>query len=108
MWATQDPTVLAAFKSFVSAFANQFKSMALAGDFLEINVSLGTSGELRYPSYDEPGCGFPTRGCFQYYSNRAGTDFRNYALTSFGGLSGRKVERDATDPLSSSGEGSIK
>ena len=88
VWATQDPNVLAAFKGFVSAFANQFKTMALAGDFLEINVSLGTSGELRYPSYDEPGCGFPTRGCFQYYSDRAGADFRNYALTNFGGLSG--------------------
>jgi len=88
VWATQEPNVLAAFKGFVSAFANQFKPMALAGDFLEINVSLGTSGELRYPSYDEVGCGFPTRGCFQYYSNRAGTDFKNYALNNFGGLSG--------------------
>jgi beta-amylase len=87
VWATQDAKVLAAFKGFISAFADEFHQKALEGEFLEINVSLGTSGELRYPSYDEPGCGFPTRGCFQFYDARAGEDFRNYALNRFGSLS---------------------
>ena len=86
-WATQHPAVLQQFTEFMQAFAQHFSGQA--GDFVELNVSLGPTGELRYPAYNgNDGWNFPDRGNFQAYSNVAREQFRDWALTRFGGLSG--------------------
>ncbi len=86
-WATENPAVLAEFQELIAAFRHHYAP--LANEFLEINVSLGPTGELRYPSYNgTDGWSYPQRGFFQSYSNHAQTHFRNWALMQFGGLAG--------------------
>jgi beta-amylase len=86
-WASMQPKVLQQFTEFMQAFAAQYGSAA--GDFLEINVSLGPTGELRYPSYNmNDGWSFPDRGNFQAYGTLARQSFRQWALVHFGGLTG--------------------
>src|SRR5919204_651996 len=75
------------------AFKEHFAAKAGITD--EINISLGPAGELRYPSYnahdatqDGRTCGFPTRGCFQAYSEPAKADFRAYVLAKYQDLQG--------------------
>ena len=86
-WITEKPAVLAEFTEFMEEFESHFANMA--GDFGEINISLGPTGELRYPSYSaSDGWSYPERGHFQCYSDFAQEHFRNWALSKFGGLSG--------------------
>jgi hypothetical protein len=86
-WATATPAVLDEFREFMQAFATHFA--AIAADFVEINVSLGPTGELRYPAYNgADGWKYPDRGNFQAYSRLAQRNFRDWALASFGGLNG--------------------
>ncbi len=86
-WATEHPAVLQQYTQFMAAFAQHFA--AIAGDFVELNVSLGPTGELRYPAYNaSDGWSYPDRGNFQAYSALARQRFRDWALASFGGLSG--------------------
>ncbi|MGR8931419.1 MAG: family 14 glycosylhydrolase [Gammaproteobacteria bacterium] len=86
LWA--DALVAEEYKDFVNAFKVHFA--AYAGDVIEINVSLGPSGELRYPSYNshDSGSGYPTRGALQAYSRLAVQDFRQKMLDKYGSLSG--------------------
>ncbi len=74
VWATQ--WVLDDYAALMSAFQSHFA--ALAPRILEINVSLGPSGELRYPSYNahDQGSGYPTRGALQAYSTLARQDLK--------------------------------
>lgn len=89
-WATATPAVLGQFSELMQAFATHFAP--LADSFVEINISLGPTGELRYPAYNKGPNGdkweYPDRGNFQAYSRLAQQSFRDWALTSFGGLSG--------------------
>ena len=86
-WATATPAVLDEYREFMQAFASHFSS--IAADIDEINVSLGPTGELRYPAYNAAdGWHYPDRGNLQAYSGLARTQFRNWALNRFGGLSG--------------------
>jgi hypothetical protein len=86
-WATDRLRVLAQFSQFMNAFEQHYASRA--HDFVELNVSLGPTGELRYPAYNpDDGAGFPRRGHFQAYSPLARASFRNWALQQFGGLAG--------------------
>lgn len=86
-WATAIPAVLDQFREFMQAFAMHYA--ARADDFVELNVSLGPTGELRYPSYNKPdGWSYPGRGFFQAYGALAQASFRNWALAKFGGLAG--------------------
>lgn len=89
-WATATPAVLNQFRQFMQAFAQQYAPHA--GDFVELNISLGPTGELRYPSYNSyPGSDewrYPDRGFFQAYSVLAQDTFRNWALATFEGLTG--------------------
>jgi len=85
-WATENPAVLAQFAEFINEFEQHFAPMA--DDFIEINISLGPTGELRYPAYNSSdGWQYPDRGNFQAYSDFAKENFRNWALANFGGLS---------------------
>ena len=86
-WATTKPAVLDQFREFMQAFATHYA--AHADDFIELNISLGPTGELRYPSYNHTdGWNYPERGYFQSYSALAQASFRDWALGKFGGLSG--------------------
>ncbi len=86
-WATENPAVLAEFSELMEAFEEHFAT--IAGDFVELNISLGPTGELRYPAYNKAdGWNYPQRGHFQAYSELAQVNFRSWALNEFGGLSG--------------------
>lgn len=71
------------FKEFQKHFAS------FADDIAEINVSLGASGELRYPSFNshDPKAGYPSRGALQGFSDMAIADFRDSVKTKYGKIS---------------------
>lgn len=68
------------WKAFCEHFAPKAKHI------LEINLSLGPAGELRYPSYNshDTNTDYPTRGALQCYSSRAIESFRRFALAKYG------------------------
>ncbi|MGZ3792762.1 MAG: family 14 glycosylhydrolase [Bdellovibrio sp.] len=84
LWA--DQLVANDYVNFVKAFKNHFTSYE--NDFLEINVSAGPAGELRYPSYNshDKGTGYPTRGALQSYSRLAKLDFQNKMIAKYSNL----------------------
>jgi hypothetical protein len=86
-WATANPAVLEEYRELMRAFAAHFAPFAES--FVEINLSLGPTGELRYPAYNgADNWSYPDRGNFQAYSRPAGEAFRAWALERFGGLAG--------------------
>ncbi len=61
---------------FLGEFLKQFRPLLVDGRFPEINVSLGPTGELRYPSYNAAdGWRYPHRGFYQCYSESARRSF---------------------------------
>lgn len=85
-WATH--LVLDNYVSMMKAFRDHFASYA--PHIVEINISLGPSGELRYPSYNshDTNTDFPNRGALQCYSKLAVDSFRNFALAKYTDLAG--------------------
>ncbi len=86
-WA--DRLVLNEYRDFTKAFTRHFERR-YSRDIVEINVSLGPSGELRYPSYNshDTGTGYPTRGGLQSYSRLAVRDLQRWAMGRHGSLRG--------------------
>lgn len=86
LWA--DDLVASEYQEFMEAFESHFSGYA--DDIIEVNISMGPAGELRYPSYNshDTGSGYPTRGAFQSYSDVAKADFQSWALSKYGSLSG--------------------
>ncbi len=86
-WA--DEVVESEYRDFTRAFADHF-GQRYRDDIVEINVSLGPSGELRYPSYNahDVGTGYPTRGALQSYSSLAVADFRTTMLRKYRSVAG--------------------
>ncbi len=84
-WA--DRLVRGEYRDFAKAFARHFQRR-FGGAVSEINVSLGPSGELRYPSYNshDTGSGYPTRGALQSYSRLAVRDFQRWTLRRYHSL----------------------
>ncbi len=75
--------------SFYREFAKHYSEYARHGCFGEINISLGPTGELRYPSYNKgDGWEFPARGYFQAYSGPAVESFRTWVLKKYENLRG--------------------
>ncbi|MCY6354251.1 family 14 glycosylhydrolase [Clostridium sp. ZS2-4] len=79
------------YVDFMNDFENHYSSFA--NDFLELNISCGASGELRYPSYNSHDAGnkfsgYPNKGYLQCYSNVAQDDFRNSMLEKYNDLQG--------------------
>lgn len=77
-WTTEAPKTifLNEFKEFYEAFRDRYLDYAQRGDFAEINISTGPTGELRYPSYNmADGWQFPDAGYFQASSNIAAASF---------------------------------
>ncbi len=84
----QDAKVLSEYREFMEAFETHFATKS--GAMGEINLSMGSAGELRYPSYnshDNGLTGYPTRGGFQSYSEPAKQDFRDWAVAKYGSVS---------------------
>ncbi len=84
-----DSLVANEYTDFVKTFKDHFASYN--GDFIEINVSAGPSGELRYPSYnahDKCKTGYPTRGGLQSYSRLAVLDFQDKMLKKYQAIDG--------------------
>lgn len=82
-----DQVVRREYVDFTKAFVRRYDGV-YGREISELNVSLGPSGELRYPSYNshDTGSGYPTRGALQSYSPLAQADFRAYAKRSYGSL----------------------
>lgn len=75
LWA--DQYVLPIYKRFIQNFKTQYQHKIQLIE--EINVSFGTAGELRYPSYNyHDGGNYPNRGRLQCYSKLAKQDFRKH------------------------------
>jgi beta-amylase len=86
-WA--DQVVENEYRDFARAFARHYGDR-YRDEVVEINISLGPSGELRYPSYNahDTGTGYPTRGGLQSYSELAVRDFQDTALRKYRNLRG--------------------
>ena len=84
-WA--DRVVIGEYRDFTRAFEDQYGDR-YAEEVVEVNVSLGPSGELRYPSYNQhdEGTGYPTRGALQAYSPLAVRDLQHQVLRRYGSL----------------------
>lgn len=86
LWA--DDLVMNEYTDFVNAFKSHFSTYN--NDVIEINVSGGSAGELRYPSYNshDHNTGYPTRGALQSYSRLALQDFQSSMLKKYVSLDG--------------------
>jgi beta-amylase len=84
LWA--DDHIMNQYHELMEAFENHFASKAQ--HILEINISSGPAGELRYPSYNQhdQGTGFPNRGALQCYGRLAKEDFRRWVMKKYGNL----------------------
>lgn len=69
---------------FMTEFQSHFSSERQT--LVEINISLGPAGELRYPSYNshDVGTGYPYRGGIQAYSDLAVDSFRKFVSRRYG------------------------
>ena len=85
-WAT--PLVLNDYKAFFSAFQKHFADKA--EHLVEINISLGPAGELRFPSYNshDTNTDYPSRGAMQCYSELARQSFVDFVLGKYGDRNG--------------------
>jgi len=86
-----DELVKNEYIDFMNDFENQYSEYA--NDFIELNISGGSAGELRYPSYNAHDAGntysgFPNKGYLQCYSDLAQDDFRNSMLEKYSNLAG--------------------
>jgi beta-amylase len=71
------------YAQFIQAFAVHFSDKA--SHIEEINISAGSSGELRYPSYNQhDDFQYPGRGFLQSYSDHAIDDFRDFVKDRYG------------------------
>jgi beta-amylase len=86
-WA--DRLVANEYRAFTRAFTRHFERR-FGRHIVEINVSLGPSGELRYPSYNahDTGSGYPTRGALQSYSRLAVRSWQKRSLRRHHSLRG--------------------
>lgn len=76
-WVAEEvPTLYDEMFKFIDRFLKQYNKELLEKRFPEINISLGPTGELRYPSYSsEDSWMFPERGYYQCYSESASRSF---------------------------------
>lgn len=82
-WITGEKIIKKEMKRFMTSFTKQkfMKDLVKNDKIAEINISMGPTGELRYPSYTfEDGCNCPHRGHFQAYSRPAREAFRKWAM----------------------------
>ncbi len=82
-----DRVVRQEYVDFTRAFVRRY-DRDYGREISELNVSLGPSGELRYPAYNshDTGSGYPGRGALQSYSPLAQADFRAWTKRTYGSL----------------------
>ncbi len=83
LWA--DDQIVSQYRELMEAFKSHFAGKAQ--HILEINISCGPAGELRYPSYnghDGTFAGYPNRGALQCYGRLAKEDFRRWVIKKYG------------------------
>jgi beta-amylase len=87
----------------MTAFQRHFAPQA--AQIAEINISLGPSGELRYPSYGahDVGSGYPTRGALQAYSTLARASFRAFLTAKYGGVAADQASELMAPPADPAG-----
>ncbi|MDR9405211.1 MAG: family 14 glycosylhydrolase [Halothece sp. Uz-M2-17] len=84
LWS--DQWVMSEYQEFMVAFLQRYGKRADIID--EIQISLGSAGELRYPAYNaHDDYEYPHRGYFQAYSQLAQVSFRNSVRDRYGNLS---------------------
>ncbi len=85
-WVTK--LILESYVKVMKAFREHFADRA--EHIAEINVSLGPSGELRFPSYNshDVNTDYPTRGALQCYAAHAVSAFQAWALEKYKDLAG--------------------
>lgn len=86
-----DELVKNEYIDFMNSFESQYSEYT--NDFIELNISGGSAGELRYPSYNSHDAGntysgFPNKGYLQCYSDLAQDDFRESMLEKYNNLAG--------------------
>jgi beta-amylase len=81
-WA--DDVAVPLYERAMKSFVTTFQSLANQGAIPQVHVGLGPQSELRYPSYDHPGCGYPSRGCIEAYSSNAIESFQSVVQTKYG------------------------
>lgn len=82
-------TIINEYRDFMNAFEYNFDEYAASGNFMEINISAGPTGELRYPSYNRFHNNteiwkYPYRGFLVAYSAKAIEDFQNSIMAQYG------------------------
>ena len=83
LWA--DDLVMEEYREFMEAFERRYANKAKIIE--EINISTGTAGELRYPSYNiHDKWKYPHRGYFQAYSQPAIKSFQSYIIKKYGNI----------------------
>lgn len=83
LWA--DHLILREYQEFMDAFTQRYGNEADIID--EIQISMGSAGELRYPAYNaHDDYQYPHRGYFQAYSDPAKASFRQFILRHYGKL----------------------
>ena len=83
LWA--DQWVIPEYQEFITAFTQHYADQAEIID--EIQISLGSAGELRYPAYNaHDDYQYPHRGYFQAYSTPAKIAFQDYVRDRYGNL----------------------
>jgi len=83
LWA--DELVIPEYKEFMVAFRERYRDRAEIID--EIQISLGSASELRYPAYNaHDNYQYPHRGYFQANSNPARASFRHYVRDRYQSL----------------------
>ncbi|KAM3200233.1 hypothetical protein P3L10_032595 [Capsicum annuum] len=76
----QGRTPIEIYRDYMASFTENMLDLLQAGAIIDIEVGLGSSGELRYPSYPEAlGWKFPGIGEFQCYDEYMKEDFRETA-----------------------------
>ena len=88
LWA--DEYVISEYVEFMNAFEARYASYA--ADIDELNISGGSAGELRYPSYNAHDWGaYPNRGTLQAYGRLAVEDFQDAMVSKYGSLANINV-----------------
>ncbi|PWJ44606.1 family 14 glycosylhydrolase [Sediminitomix flava] len=83
LWA--DKYTIPLYRSVMESFKYTFSSMGIP--IPKIMIAMGTSGELRYPSFDSHDWGgYPNRGTLQCYSNPAFKSWQYWLQAEYGTL----------------------
>lgn len=90
-----ESAIINQYEEFMNNFEARYSEYAASGNFMEVNISAGPTGELRYPSYNKQSdkyenydiWDFPARGKLMGYSDKAIADFQSSMIAKYGNAS---------------------